>query len=189
MGNRAYTNYSTSVRAVGYSRQARASQKCFDFSQDLDELVSAASNLDRLGEIEGVMRRMNYADRGDHDCAVYAAEAVGFGHVKIGVSSTPIKRLEVLQIANFADLKLVGLVWASSEKAAANIERLALRAAKEMEWKANGEWVKSTAEEAIELIVKAARFADARVYGTPEAMANMVARANALADMKASQAA
>jgi hypothetical protein len=75
---------------------------------------------------------------------------------KIGVAGHPIKRLDGLQCGNWHDLKIHGLCWFESGSVVA--EQTALAAAKEMGISVRGEWVMAAPRDAVELVLKAARY-------------------------------
>lgn len=184
MGIRAYKASTVHVSVNGFHRDAEARQRHFDLSSDLEQLIPLCREPDGIARMEGFMLETYGGEKADYNCAIYAIEAQGFRHTKVGISHKPVHRTIGMQTSHFAPLQMVGCVWAADYKAAEKIERLVIRAAKEMRIHARGEWLNATGEEVIHLILKAARFAKAKVCDGDMAMQNLTARATAMADMR-----
>lgn len=184
MGIRAYKASTVRVGLSGSHREAEARQRHFDLSADLDELVHLCCEPEGIARMEGFMLETYSGERADYNCAVYAIEACGFRHTKVGVSHKPVHRALGMQTSHFAPLQMVGCVWAADNRAAEKIERLVIKAAKEMRILARGEWLNTDGEEVLRLILKAARYANVKVCDGAMAMQNLTERASALAGVK-----
>lgn len=114
--------------------------------------------------------------------AVYLIAAEDMGIVKVGVATDPRFRLCTLQIGNWHQLFVKGLLWVDS--GAGGIERLVHRAAKEMDISIRGEWIEASVEQAAELVLKAARYDKARCYDSAAWIKNWSSRVDALAESK-----
>lgn len=174
------------VRTSGYDRIRAASQTYLDLESSLPDLVTCCRDGDAIARISALADQTYGNEKADYDCCVYAFEADGFCHTKIGISHIPLKRFASIQQALFSDLKIAGLLWASSHNIARKIERLVFRAVDEMNIRARGEWISTHGDEAMELILKAARFAKVDVADSASAINNLSARVKALFDIKRS---
>lgn len=180
----AYRSVERNVVSNFSNAKARVPQNFFDWDGDLSPQVAACRNREDMEKICGFMLAAYGNEKATYDCAVYVVEAIGFGFCKIGMSHQPLGRINALRVGHFADLRFAGMVWTRDHKAAEKIEGLALRACKEMNIHARGEWVMSTATEALEIVLKAARYAGASVCDSGMALSNITDRASALIDIK-----
>lgn len=172
------------VRATGYDRIRAAPQFFLDLNAPIARLRAACRDADSINKMAALMQRTYGNEKADYDCCVYAVEAEGHGHTKVGISHVPLTRFITLQQAHFADLKIAGIVWAKDYRAAEKIEKLVLRAAEEMNIRARGEWLATDGDEVFELIIKAARYAGKEISDSAKAMENLSARVRALFDIK-----
>lgn len=101
---------------------------------------------------------------------------------KIGVANNPLYRLSSLQTGNWNRLTIRALLWlvADSSDKASEIERASFLAASEMDARIISEWVAMDAQEASELIVKAARYVGAAVCTSKMMLENFASRVDAL---------
>ena len=114
--------------------------------------------------------------------AVYLIAPTDHGVVKIGVANDPKLRLSTLQIDNWNDLAVLGLLW--FDRAAGEAKRLALLAAAEMGMALRGEWIEASLDEAAELVLKAARYAKLPCYDSGIWIENWANRVDALAESR-----
>lgn len=87
------------------------------------------------------------------ECAVYVVAGPDANVSKIGLAKNPLHRLAGLQGGNWAELYLAALVWFYSD--AAEVERLALKRAKEQGLRLKGEWVGVNPIEASLMVARA----------------------------------
>lgn len=156
-------SYSTKVQAL-------------DLRGKLDRAVEAITS------IPDNHRAMELASRlgmGGYGSAIYIIGPEDCSAVKIGQAADPKLRLSQLQVGNWNDLYVHGLLWV--DRAPGAVEMYAHQAAKEMNWSIRGEWVKASIEEAAELVLKAARFAKLACYDSAIWMENWSDRLEALA--------
>ncbi len=186
MGNSIYRAGTVQVRTSGYDRVRAAAQTYLDLDSPLPDLIAVCRDAAAIARISALADQTYGNEKADYDCCVYAFEADGYCHTKIGISHIPLKRFAAIQQALFSDLKIAGLVWVSSHSLARKIERLVFRAADEMNIHARGEWLSTHGDEAMEIILKAARYAEANVADSQSALDNLSARVKALFDVKRS---
>lgn len=156
-------SYSTKVQAL-------------DLRGSLDKAVCA------LTSIEDNQRAMELASRlgmGGYGSSVYIIGPKDGSVVKIGQAADPKLRLSTLQVGNWHDLFVHGLLWVDRGPGA--IECYAHKAAKEMNWSVRGEWFNASIEEAAELVLKAARYAKIPCYDSAIWLKNWSDKLEALA--------
>lgn len=74
-----------------------------------------------------------------NDCAIYVMGPASGAASKIGVSASPLVRLQQLQAGNYEPLKIYALFWLP-EGQAFGVERLSLRVIAKMGRRLTGEW-------------------------------------------------
>lgn len=112
--------------------------------------------------------------------AVYLIAPDDMDVVKIGHATDPKMRLSLLQVGNWHQLSVKGLLWVDSGPGL--IEGLAHQAAIEMGIRIRGEWFEASIEEAAELVLKAARYGKKTCYDSDIWVKNWSSRVDALAE-------
>ena len=138
---------------------------CIDFSLPKERVLR------RITDTTDNHRAMKFVAKERARCKAfsccYVIGADGSDRVKIGMSNNPAQRLRALSTGYPERLKVYGLFW-SFAGPAERIECDALRAAKVIGIRCEGEWVKLTGERAVEFVLEVAwrkvAFADSREF-------------------------
>jgi len=180
MENCAYTQVVRKFRPNPHAYPIECNQKFFNPRCAIAPQVSLCRQAEPNAKMAGLMAEIFDSNQSKASTSVYAIEAVGEGFCKVGISAIPLRRRAHLQNAHYAELKIGGLVWTEKCPDAEKIERLVLRAAREMGIHVRGEWLATDASEVLELAIKAARHADVLISDSAMAMNNLTARVNSL---------
>lgn len=174
MGNRNYLTHDTSIR-VNTDLTLPVQRKFISPDISVSDAAALCMGAEAMAKMAGLMKRLCVSDPDPNYTAVYVIHPKGYDDIcKIGVSFNPLARLGQLQNSHWADLRIAFLAW-TRDGSAQKIEKLALRAAKEMDWSLRGEWVNASPEEAGELIIKAARYSSSKIADSSAEMENMKA--------------
>lgn len=167
------------LKRGGHGKPFPAQVKALDLSGDL----ARASKL--LLNDSANFRAMELAARlavkGSLVSALYMIGPDDHEVVKIGYAANPRLRLCELQIGNWHQLSVRGLLW--FDGGAGKVEQLVHRAAAEMDIALRGEWIEASISEAAELVLKAARYVNARCYDSDIWLKNWSSRVDALAEV------
>jgi hypothetical protein len=151
--------YSITRTLRNFGHEVPVERSTFDLSQDLQPLARSCSDLQSIRKMINLLSWACDEFQGDLGCAVYAVGVARDNFAKVGISHNPGPRLKTLQNGHYRKLSYHGLLWVDTVEQATEIERLVLRAAREMGIYERGEWLATDAAEVLQLALKAARHA------------------------------
>lgn len=170
------------VWGTRHSNKAQADVMALDLKADIEAqkaLILDKSENFRAAELADRIKSPNQAA---FTAFYLVSPDEDFGVVKIGIADNPKVRLCGLQVGNWHKLEIRALLWFNS--AAADVERTALRAAKEMGIRLRGEWLACSIDEAALLMLKAARYEGYPCYDSKVWIENWASRLDAVAEMR-----
>lgn len=167
------------ARSASSRRKYHSEENCFKLGQDLSGFADLCREPESIAKACGFTSQMREEEIGGRH-GLYVVGVDGIPVSKIGVSRCPVLRRDCLQQNHWADLSLHAVLWCCVKKAE-TIEGTALKAAEEMGVRLNGEWVAMEPSEALELLLKAARYTKLPVCDSATWMANWNVRTRALA--------
>lgn len=156
-----------------------AEVECLRLTGDLTRQVEACLDSRANSQAVNVVQEFSLNRSRCPDRAVYVIAADDIGICKVGSAANPFQRLIELQVGNWHQLKIHGLVW--FDRRATQVEKLVHSAAREMNIYIRGEWIETNPSEACELILKAARYDGQNAYDSASWVKNWSSRAAALA--------
>lgn len=175
MGKCVYTIHKTPYTLVKGGGKIFSDQEYFSPTAKIGDIIDLCRNPVENAKLSEMAGRIRVSDPDMNLVAVYAIEAGAYGFCKVGLTSEPLKRLKTLQVAHWADLRIASLVW-TTYRQAVEIEKLVLKAGKEMGIGANGEWLATDSAEVAELCIKAARYSNSLIADSGAAIRNLNAR-------------
>jgi hypothetical protein len=180
MSNRVYRRLNVGVHRPNSMVVRRAQVEVFDLSGDLSPAVALCMAPEGIIKTSKVAEKLYEAKAYNMDNCIYVIgpDDDEIDAHKIGITCNPWVRLSSLQIGNWHRLRIKALIWAT--KAAGVAEKLAHKAAGEMELMLNGEWVNMNAADATELALKAARYGKVNVCDGEAYLRNLGARTAAI---------
>lgn len=154
------------------------------FSADCDHETRVALCRDPSGiaKANGLANAIMEGDqRSGCPRAVYVIGVVGEKTCKIGISATPVTRLERLQANHYRELYLFGTLHMAGKPKAETVEQEALRRGEAIaDWR-RGEWLGLEPETAFDLVIKSADDLNIRSCDAAAWIENMGNRVRALA--------
>lgn len=142
-----------------YGNPSWRTERMFTLEGDLIAEMAACRNPEWIASAIGMLGAIAGSQKlGPEESfrCLYIIQEDGGPHCKIGVSADPTKRVYELQAANPFPLTLHACLF-SPKLVIGQLESGSLRRAAELGIRAQGEWIRSTAEDALRMVLEYAR--------------------------------
>ncbi len=145
------------VHKVFFREETSPDSFMFDLGHDFSAEIAACTDAESFALAFGMLEAIgNGKDPKGPLWCLYVMEAEGSGFCKIGVSMKPLERVAQIQSCNPHRIALYACVF-SCYMRATEIESGVLKKAAQEGWRAQGEWVRATPEQALTEIFEFAK--------------------------------